>query len=50
MGVRQFTKQTGTSPLEVGTPEGNPERFLTLLIDGAALNVRSHPSRRMDMH
>ena len=39
MGVRQFTKQTGTSPLEVGTPEGNPERCLTLLIDGAALNV-----------
>ncbi len=39
MGVRQFTKQTRTSPLEVGTPEGNPERCLTLLIDGAALNV-----------
>ena len=39
MGVRQFIKQTGRSPLAAGTPEGNPERCLTLLIDGAALNV-----------
>lgn len=39
MGVRQFTRQAGPSALEAGTPAENAERCLTLLIDGAALNM-----------
>lgn len=39
MGARQFTKQTGMSPLEAGAPGENSERSLTLLIEGAALNM-----------
>jgi len=39
MGVRQYTKQSASIPRDGGGPETNPERSLTLLIDGTALNV-----------